>query len=421
MKDTTLHQSHIDPQSWRQRKAPGAVILVGGLGTRLGALTAVTPKPLIEVGGAPFLNVLLLELGRRGITSIHLLAGFEAEKVEAFARESAVIRQLGLNVQVHVEPHRAGTGGALWHARASLPDEFLLMNGDSWFDFDLLDFLVRAPQDDAWLARLALRSLPDTSRYGIVTLDGDRVTGFRPRPEHPAAGLVNAGVYHMRRAIIERLSGNCSLEDTIFPALAAEGRLLGLPYEGFFIDIGIPEDLERADTLIPTKLRRPAVFLDRDGVINVDHGYIGSIERFEWMPGAREAIRYFNQSDRYVFIVTNQSGVARGYFGEEDVMVLHRWIGNELAKIGAHIDDMRYAPCHPDGTVVPYRRTSDWRKPEPGMILDLLAHWPVDIENSFLIGDQPTDMKAAEAAGIKGHIFDHVSLERLAHELAPSP
>lgn len=406
-----------DPQSWRRRNAPGAVILVGGLGTRLGSLTAATPKPLIEVGGAPFLDVLLRELGRRGITRIHLLAGFQAEKVGAYARDSAVARQLGLEITVHVEPHKAGTGGALWHAREALPEEFLLMNGDSWFDFDLLDFLSRAPREETWLARLALRSLPDTSRYGIVELEKGYVTGFKPRPEQPGAGLVNAGVYHMRRAIIERLSADCSLEDAIFPVLAKEGLLLGIPYEGFFIDIGIPEDLARADNLIPAKLRRPAVFLDRDGVIDVDHGYVSTIDRFEWMPGAREAIRHLNLTGHYVFVVTNQAGVARGYYREEDVMALHRWIGDELAAIGAHIDDLRYCPCHPEGVVESYKCTSGWRKPEPGMILDLMASWPVDIAHSFLIGDQETDLAAARAAGIPGHLFDHVSLEALVHRL----
>jgi D-glycero-D-manno-heptose 1,7-bisphosphate phosphatase len=157
--------------------------------------------------------------------------------------------------------------------------------------------------------------------------------------------------------------------------------------------------------------RWPAVFLDRDGVLNVDHGYVAKPEQFQWIEGAIAAVKALNEAGFYVFVTTNQSGIARGLYSVDDMHRLHDFMKKELARFGARIDDLRYCPFHPEGTIAAYARKSDWRKPAPGMILDLIAHWPVDREKSVLIGDKDADLAAARAAEIRGLKFEGGNLE----------
>jgi D-glycero-D-manno-heptose 1,7-bisphosphate phosphatase len=156
---------------------------------------------------------------------------------------------------------------------------------------------------------------------------------------------------------------------------------------------------------------RPAVFLDRDGTLNEDFGYVHRFEDFRWLPGAKDAIRRLNAAGVYVFVVTNQSGVARGLFGEDAVMALHARMREELREVGAAIDDFRYCPHHPDAGIGAYRQVCTCRKPAPGMILDLIAHWPIDKAHSVMVGDKTLDVEAGRAAGIAAALVRSGELE----------
>lgn len=148
---------------------------------------------------------------------------------------------------------------------------------------------------------------------------------------------------------------------------------------------------------------RAAVFFDRDGCLNQDLGYVVRRADFHWLPGAKAAVRLVNRHGALAFVVTNQSGIARGLYGTADVAALHAWMSADLAAEGAWIDAYRCCPHHPEAGNGPYTRPCDCRKPKPGMILALMRAWGVDPRRSFLVGDQPRDVQAAEAAGIAGY------------------
>jgi D-glycero-D-manno-heptose 1,7-bisphosphate phosphatase len=150
---------------------------------------------------------------------------------------------------------------------------------------------------------------------------------------------------------------------------------------------------------------KPAAFLDRDGVVNYDDGYIGSSDRIRWMPNAAKAIRRLNEAGYLVFLFTNQSGVARGFYSEDQLRTLHDWMLAELAAQGAVINDIRYCPHHPEGSVAGYLEEHHWRKPSPGMIIDLMQHWPVRHDGSFVVGDRTSDIEAAQAVKLPGFLF----------------
>ena len=383
-----------------------AVILVGGLGTRLGERTKTTPKPMLPVGGRPFLDTLIDELARYdAFDEILLLAGHKAESILA-RYDGTVWGRARLAVALEQAP--LGTAGALVHAAGRLQERFLLLNGDSFFDFNILDLAMRTKSS---LVHMALRADVVGDRFGRVVLDGDRVRSFIA-PGQGATGPVNAGVYVVDRGILARVGSlPASLEQDVFPALAADGAMTGTSYRGYFIDIGIPEDFARADVELIEQLRRPAVFFDRDGVLNHDSGYTFEAGKLQWIEGAQEAVKAVNDAGYFAFVVTNQSGVARGFYEESHVHALHRWMADEMAAIGAHIDAFEYCPDHPDGTVERYRRVNDRRKPGAGMITDLLARFPVNADKSLLVGDKPSDLEAARAAGLQGHLFSGGNLE----------
>lgn len=381
-----------------------AVILVGGKGTRLGTLASTTPKPLMAINGdTVFLDALLLEIVRHGFDDILLLAGHLHESILERYRGRSI---RGASLRVVVETAPAGTAGALKNAAQLLDPVFLLANGDTLFDVNLRRLSACLEKRPDVLGVLALRRESDATRYGSVKLQDGYVVAFREKARCSGPASINAGVGVFRREILTFVEREpSSIELDVYPRLAAARAILGEEFEGYFIDIGTPELLVIARKDLADK-RRPAVFFDRDGVLNRDAGYCYRVEDLEWIPGAVEAIRCVNESGAFAIVVSNQAGVARGRFREADIDSFHSAMSAQLAAAGAHIDAFYFCPYHPDAVDAEWRHPDHPdRKPNPGLIRRASTEWPIDMAASLLIGDKGSDMEAARRAGIRGLLF----------------
>lgn len=223
-----------------------AVILAGGMGTRLGQLTKEVPKPFLQVGGQPFVVNLLNQLAQCGVEQVVFSLGHLAKVAEDALKN---ISHKDLKLTSVTEDSPLGTGGGLRHCMDILDDQFFVMNGDSFFGFDLT-LLTKTMGAMKTKAALALRPVNDTSRYGSVHCQNSLVTSFAEKTASSGPGTINAGIYAIQKDALRILpDGPASLERDFFPQLAANRQLAGVEADGFFIDIGIPEDYDRAQDL----------------------------------------------------------------------------------------------------------------------------------------------------------------------------
>lgn len=219
-----------------------AILLAGGLGTRLRSVVADRPKPLADVCGKPFLEYLILELKRHGISDIVMAVGYKGEMIEEYFNNGA---KWGISIQYAYEHELLGTAGAIKNAEQKLySSEFFVINADTFYQAAYEDAMRLYEKNDPDMV-LVLRKVSDISRYGSVRIQEHRVLGFNEKTEENAPGLINGGIYLMKRDILKRIPQNkkCSLENEIIPRLIENGdRVEGIVNEGYFIDIGVPED-----------------------------------------------------------------------------------------------------------------------------------------------------------------------------------
>lgn len=368
-----------------------AVILCGGAGTRLGNLTKDTPKPMLPVGGRPFIEHLMQEVTRYGISEIILLTGYLGEQFDQY--DGTTINHACVRVCRETEP--LGTWGGVVAAKDLLEPWFLLMNGDSWLDYNLTHMLTQHPSGIHMLGRF----VKNADRYETLNINRNQVNQIIPRGE-AEHGFINSGIYAVNRIQVEHSSlGPSSLEKDVLPGLACTGRLTVDTCQSstYFIDIGVPADYDAAQYTMVEQRTKPALFVDRDNCLTYDHlGYTHHPRDMQFKPGAAELIKHANQNGWYVFVVTNQGGVTKGQYAEHYVLDFHRKMQYNLANNHSYIDALEYEIA----------LDSNRRKPGPGMIKDLMSEWMIDVGPSFMIGDKVSDAEAGINAGIAGYQID---------------
>lgn len=218
-----------------------AVLLAGGLGTRLRSVVNDRPKPMALIGDKPFMEYVVHELSRYGIDEIIFAVGYKGSMVEEYFGDGS---RFGVKVSYAYEEELLGTAGAIKNAgRLVTEDSFFVLNADTFYQMDY-GRLLRVKEENALEMALVLREVPDISRYGAATLSGAMLTGFNEKVQKSCPGTINGGVYLMNRALLETIpTGKVSLENEMIPLWMKEGRQLGgFVNDGYFIDIGIPED-----------------------------------------------------------------------------------------------------------------------------------------------------------------------------------
>lgn len=376
------------------------VILVGGKGTRLGDITANFPKPLLSINSKPFLEYLLSYIERYGFKEVLLLAGHANSEIIKFANN---YKNSSLNIEVIIEKTPLGTGGSLINAYEKLDDSFFLLNGDSLLDGNWLSIISDLSEDIN--VSIALTEVSDSGRYGAVKLNKKIVASFEEKKKQTKTipGLINAGIYCIRKKILKDIKlKKISFEKDILPVLVSEKKVVGKKITGYFIDIGTQETLKEAK-LTQWLKNRKAVILDRDGTLNEDRGYTYKTEDLIWKPGAKEFIKNLNKRNYYVFVATNQSGIARGKYTEDDMHAFHNVMRDDLKDYGAYIDKFYYCPYHKDGIKLEYKKDSNDRKPKTGMLEKITKEWGLNKDNLVFVGDRDIDMDCAKNFNIKGY------------------
>lgn len=374
-----------------------AIILAGGFGTRLSHIVKDVPKPMAPVANRPFLEYILDYLLENDIKKIILATGYKHEIIEEHFR--SLYKDAEIMYSVENEP--LFTGGAIKKALNYCKDDnVFIINGDTYFNVDLHEMKKFHLENNSEIT-IATKLMYDFERYGTVDLQQNRIVEFNEK-KPMKKGLINGGIYLVDRNILDNVNKNkFSFEQDIMEKKTEEIIINSFESDGYFIDIGVEEDYYLAQEKFK---KNKALFLDRDGTINVDTGHLYKTEDLVFIKGVPEFIKKYNELGYKVIVITNQAGIAKGYYTEQDMHKLHNYMNEKLqSEYGAKIDAFYFCPHHPDFT-----GECNCRKPKTGMLEQAIKDFNIDVSQSLLVGDKPWDIECGEKIGVKCHYITEI-------------
>lgn len=379
------------------------IILAGGLGTRLRSVVKDMPKPMAEIDGTPFLEILMDNMVQYGATEFILCVSYLRDKIISYFGN----KYKGCPISYSIEEEPLGTGGAIKQAFDLFNlDEAVVINGDSFIKMDYADFYKK---NSGKQLSIALKYMEDASRYGLVETQGEYILHFNEKSAEAKSGLINAGIYLINKSLWKYAPKETkfSFEKDILEKYIGTLHATYYKTEDYFIDIGVPESYAQANKELKQVIgfKNKALFLDRDGVINVDKHHVYKIEDCEFIKGIFDLCRKAKSKGYKLIVVTNQAGIAKGIYTEEDYFKFRDYVHAEFKKQGCPIDAEYYCPYHIEG-FGKYKKDSEDRKPNPGMILKAVQDFNIDLSQSILIGDKESDIEAGKRAGVATNILN---------------
>jgi len=383
-----------------------AVILAGGKGTRLGLDNI--PKAMVKIGGIPILQHQIELLRRHEIKDIMLCVKYLSGTINEYFGNG---KKFGVRITYSEEREFLGTAGAVRLAEKKIKGDFIVFYCDVMVEMDL-EKLISYHKRKMGIATLVVHKSDHPYDSDIVDIDASgKIRKFwRPDSGQKFRNLTNAAVYVMKKSVLKHINKGvkCDFGRDIFPKLVENGiPIYGYVTSEYLKDIGTHERLERVkkDYAAGKITKKPAVFLDRDGVINEDINLLFKPSQLKLIDGAAEGIRMLNENGILAIVVTNQPVVARNMCTESDLATIHEKLEKMLEKKGARLDAIYYCPHHPDKGYPEenpkYKIKCECRKPKPGMLIQASKDFAIDMKKCFMIGDKTTDIKAGRNAGCK--------------------
>lgn len=369
-----------------------AVIIAGGLGTRLRPFTDTNPKPMYPFYGKPFIQYLVEQVRDFGIKRVLILLGYLPEKIKEALGDGS---EIGVEIKYDETPVEYDTGSRLRHALPLLEEEFLFMYCDNYCPIDFRR-LVADWQEHEALIQLSIYQNEDHYTKDNVRLqaDGQVLVYDKDRKSEGLAG-VDIGYAIISRKVFDYLDeGNVNFERSVYGKIVSQGKMYATVTRHRYYSIGSWERIKLTEDFFSG---RKTVFLDRDGTLNVKPPkacYVERPEDFVWLEGAREAVLRLNENGCRVILISNQPGIARDKLSEDTLQAIHDKMRRELQEIGATIDDIYYCPHGWDDGC-------DCRKPKPGMLYQAQKDYSLDLTKCWMVGDDERDMQAGQAAGCR--------------------
>jgi D-glycero-D-manno-heptose 1,7-bisphosphate phosphatase len=367
-----------------------AVILAGGRGTRLQPLSDIRPKPMVEIHGKPFIEYMIEMLREQGFERVLFLLGYLPEVVQDYFGDGS---RWGLRIDYSVTAFDDNTGRRVQLAGPFLDPVFMLLYCDNYWPMQLDRMWHRFTAADV-PAMITVYSNKDGYTRSSVRVDQDGyVAVYDKTCTAPDLQGVEISYAILKKSVLDLIpEGNVLLEEALYPQLAERRQLLAYVTDHRYYSAGALHRLPITEAFFAN---RPAVFLDRDGVLNRKQPpaqYVRSWEEFEWLPGALEALRLLREANYRIIVVTNQAGIARGMMTEADLLDIHRRMAADVRRTGGRLDAVYYCPHHWD-------EGCSCRKPKPGMLYEAQHTFNLNLSRTPFIGDDERDAQAAADAG----------------------